>query len=132
MLCVAYALIAVLALVTTYSELLPFPQGFEAFWGELKVNHVSRGIAIDLAFFVLAGAIFIVAEARRLKMRFAWLYVLLAYLVDVSVFYPIFLIMRERAMARAGEESPGLVTTDVLTIAAIGAAIAWQVWFLMN
>jgi hypothetical protein len=73
-----------------------------------------------------------VAEARRLKMRFAWLYVLLAYLVDVSVFYPIFLIMRERAMARAGEESPGLVTTDVLTIAAIGAAIAWQVWFLMN
>lgn len=133
LICAIYAAIAVLALVTTYSQLLPFPPGgFSGFWAELKVNHVSRGIAIDLAFFVLAAALYILAEARRLGMRLAWLYLALGYLVDISVAFPIFLLMRERAMARLDQDEARLTAGDWVAFLVMTALIAWQVWFLMQ
>ena len=128
-----YAAIALAALVITYALYLPFPSGgFAGFWAQMKANHISRGITVDLAFFVLAAALFMIAEARRLNIRFVWLYVVLGYLVDISVVFPIFMIARERAMARAGEETTGFTITDMIVAAAITGVIIWQVWFVLQ
>lgn len=136
LMCWAYALIAVVALVITYSQYLPFPTGgflgLEGFWADLKVNHTARGISVDLAFFLLAAALFMVGEARRLKMRFVWLYLFAGYFFDISVAFPVFLIMRERAMARAGEAADSLTSTDLVAFAATAGVVIWQVWFVLS
>ena len=132
-LCWAYAVVALAALVLTYSQYLPFPAGgLAGFWSELKSNHVARGISIDLAFLVLAAAMFMVVEARRLRMRAAWAYLLFGYWVDISVAVPVFLIMRERAMAKAGEENSALTPVDFVAIAGMVFGILWQVWFVLQ
>lgn len=131
--CWAYALIAVAALVITYRLYLPFPSGgLVGFWSELRVNHTARGTAVDLFFFFLAAALFMVSEARRLKIRFVWLYLLAGYLIDISVAFPVFMIMRERAAARAGEDAASFTITDLIVIAASAGLVLWQVWFFVH
>jgi hypothetical protein len=39
-------------------------------------------------------------EAHRLDIRFVWLYVVLSFVIAVSVMFPLFLIARQRALAR--------------------------------
>lgn len=134
-LCWLYAAMAAVSLVLTWSQLLPIPPGgggVTDFWDAMRVNGVTRAIGIDMGFYMLAGSFFIVTEARRLNMRAAWLYILLAYMIDVCVFFPVFMIMRERAMARAGEELPTLKPIDVITLSAIGLLIAWQCWIILR
>ena len=133
MLCWAYGTIAVVALVTTYSQYLPFPDGFLAgFFALMRVNHVARGLGIDLSFLMLGAAFFMVSEARRLNMRFVWLYLFFGFMIDISVAFPVFMIMRERAMTRAGQQAASLTMTDLLAAAAMTAACAWQVWFMLQ
>jgi len=128
-----YAAIALAALVITYIQYLRFPAGgIAGFWAQMKVNHITRGITVDLAFFVLAASLFMIGEARRLNIPFVWLYVALGYLVDISVVFPIFLIVRERAMARAGEDTSAFTITDMIVASAITGAIIWQVWFMLQ
>jgi hypothetical protein len=131
--CWAYGLVATAALAITWSQYLPVPDGgLPGFWAQMKVNHVARGVTVDLAFFLLAAALFMVSEARRLSIRFVWLYLLLGYLVDISVAFPIFMIMRERAMARASEEDAGLAITDLIAILATVGVIVWQTGFVLS
>lgn len=61
-------------------------------------NHASASIANDLLFFALAAFVFMVIEARRLKMRFVWAYVALALVIAIAVIFPLFLIARQRKL----------------------------------
>ena len=61
---------------------------------------------VDLLVVAVAGSIFIIVEARRLRMRFGWLYVVGAALTAFAFTFPLFLAMRERRtteLAQAGE-----------------------------
>ena len=63
-------------------------------------------ISVDLLVVALAGGIFVIVEARRLRMRFGWLYVAGAALTAFAFTFPLFLAMRQRRMtelARAEE-----------------------------
>ena len=53
-------------------------------------------IGIDLLVVAIAGSIFIIVEARRLRMRFGWLYVAGAALTAFAFTFPLFLAMRQR------------------------------------
>jgi len=53
-------------------------------------------IGIDLLVVAAAGSIFILVEARRLRMRFGWLYVAGAALTAFAFTFPLFLAMRQR------------------------------------
>ena len=135
--CWAYALTAAAALVMTYAQYLPFPAGgwlgfLIGFWPQMRVNHAARGISVDIAFFMLAAALFMITEARRLKVRHVWLYLVFGYMVDVSVAFPIFMIMRERAMARAGEPAADPTVADLVALAATAAVLGWQVWVVLQ
>ncbi|MEQ1439752.1 DUF2834 domain-containing protein [Fontimonas sp. SYSU GA230001] len=131
-LCVAYGLIALLALVGTWGNNLAylggsFVEANRAFWSDTLANPASRSITADLFFLVLAVFVWMVLEARRLRMRGVWLYLLFGSLVAISVTVPVFLILRERALAtaqpgdRAGTLHPadvaGLVVVAALTLA---------------
>ncbi|MBP8001515.1 MAG: DUF2834 domain-containing protein [Chloroflexi bacterium] len=49
----------------------------------------------DLLLLALAGVVFMAVEARRLHMRFVWVYILLSGPIAISVMFPLFLIARQ-------------------------------------
>ncbi|MFL2001609.1 DUF2834 domain-containing protein [Microbacterium sp. A1-JK] len=56
-------------------------------------------IGVDLLVVALAGVVLIFAEARRLRMKRAWLYVVLSAVTAFAFTFPLFLAMRERKIA---------------------------------
>jgi hypothetical protein len=76
------------------------------FWPDTFATPASTSITLDIGLFTLAASVFLVLEARRLGLRFAWLYVVLGVLIAISVTFPLFLIARERRLA-ALEEAGG-------------------------
>ena len=62
------------------------------FWRETLATPASVSITVDLFLFGLAAVLWMVVEARRLGIRYAWLYVIGAMLVAISVTVPLFLI----------------------------------------
>jgi hypothetical protein len=135
--CAFYALIAIAALLGTGSENLHVQgtspiQLFANFLAGLKVNAASRSISIDISLFLLAGATFMIVEARRLRIRLVWVYVVLSFLVAVSVTFPIFLLAREVRLARM-DQAPTkveLTTLDYAGIALTTALVLWVCWYL--
>jgi hypothetical protein len=130
-LCVAYGLIALLALVGTWGNNvaylgLGFVETNVTFWRETLANPASRSITVDLFFLGLAMFVWMVLEARRLGMRGVWLYPLFGMLVAISVTVPIFLINRERALAAREPSSAAgtLSVPDIAGLVLVTAAIA--------
>ncbi|MEY2849732.1 MAG: hypothetical protein RI885_2399 [Actinomycetota bacterium] len=56
-------------------------------------------LGVDLFVVAVAGCILIVLEARRLRMRNAWLYIALSAITAFAFTFPLFLAMRERRLA---------------------------------
>jgi hypothetical protein len=110
LLTVAYAAIALLALLATWHQNLAYfgsaPGGpfgnFVGFWRETLATRPSASITLDLFLLGWAATIWMVAEARRLDIRFVWLFVLAGVMIAISVSFPLFLIARERRLAAAG------------------------------
>jgi hypothetical protein len=63
-------------------------------------------LGVDLVIVAIAGAVFIVVEARRLGMKRAWLYIALSLVTAFAFTFPLFLTMRERRLA-AGRTAAG-------------------------
>ena len=135
-LCAAYGVIAVLAVIGTWGNNLPYLQsGFAAFWQDTLANPASRSITVDIFFLALVVFVWMVLEARRLAMRGVWLYLIFGMMVAISVTVPIFLINRERAMAAAKplDAAGSLHAADVAGLAAVGlGAIAYAVLTLLQ
>lgn len=127
-LCFTYALVAVLALLGTWSHNLAYLHGGFvaanlAFWHDTLANPASRSITVDLFFLGLAVFVWMVLEARRLGMRGVWLYLLFGMLIAISVTVPLFLINRELALAERepGSRAGTLGVGDILGLIAVGA-----------
>ncbi len=146
LLCVLYGIVALLALLATWSQNLSYFRPDEGllrgfvmatarFWPDTLTTPAGVSITVDLGLFVLAAAIFMVIEARRLGIRFAWLYVILGLLVAISVTFPLFLIARERRLAARGEASADLGpgAGDAIGLVALGVAAAiFAVWTIVR
>jgi hypothetical protein len=138
-LCIAYGLIALLALVGTWGNnvaylSLGFMEANMTFWRETLVNPASRSITVDLFFLGIAMFVWMVLEARRLGMRGVWLYLLFGMLVAISVTVPIFLINRERALAaREPSSAAGTMSApDIAGLVLVTAAIAAYAVITLN
>lgn len=112
-LCVAYALIALVALVGTWTQNVAYFRADEGavagfvlatarFWSDTFATPASTSITIDLVLFFVAAAVFMVLEARKLGIRWVWAYVVFGVLIAISVTFPLFLIARERRLAAIG------------------------------
>ena len=105
-----YAAISVFALFATWSNnlaffALPDNGGLLGFIAATKANPAAASIANDIALFSCAAFIFMVLEARKLGIRFVWLYIALSLAIAVSVMFPLFLIARQLRLAQQG--TPG-------------------------
>ncbi|MDP1738312.1 MAG: DUF2834 domain-containing protein [Caulobacter sp.] len=137
LLCVFYALIASVALVATWSQNMAYFRGaadladvldaFVRFALDTRANAASRSITVDLALFTLAGSAFMIIEARRLGISWVWAYILLGFLVAISVTFPLFMIARERHIcwwdAHVEGEGAPMPTQDRLGIALVLAVV---------
>jgi hypothetical protein len=99
-----YAAIAAGALYATWSQNLAFfaqspDAGVAGFLRAAYANPAAASLVNDLWFLGLAAVVFMVVEARRVGVRFVWVYVVLSFLVAVSVTFPLFLLARERRLA---------------------------------
>ncbi len=144
LLAVLYYVIAAIALLATQSENLAFSaerhtnyvETFAQFWPALLVNHATVSITVDIFLLSLAVVIWMVLEARRLQLRFVWLYVLGGIFVAISVTFPLFLAARERRLAALGaaDTEPKLASGDVLALVALGlgtlAFVAYSTLFV--
>lgn len=134
LLCAFYAIVAALALYATWSQNIqlmspgmgPFDP-YMVFVEQMKVNPASRSIAVDIGFFLLAAAAFMVIEARRLGVRFVWLYIALGFVIAISVTFPVFMIAREMRLAANPNAPPQwrLTATDLIGLAVVAGVVLW-------
>lgn len=127
-LCTVYALIALAALIATWSQNLAYftspadlVPALGAFVTDLKVNPAARSVAADIALVFLAAAIFMCVEARKNGIRFVWAYILGGLFIAISVTFPLFLIARE--LRQAAPDANHLRALDVLPLAALAAFV---------
>lgn len=104
-LCAIYAIIAVVALFATWSNNLAFmaqPDGLDLgnWYAALYSNDAAASFMNDLFLLSIAGCIFIGVEGRRLRIRYYWAYILVAFITAISFTFPLFLIARQRALSR--------------------------------
>lgn len=138
LLCVFYGLVALTALIMTWSQNLlyftgPSPAGFGQYLLELKVNGAARSFTVDIGLFLLAAAGLMVIEARKLGVRFVWLYILLGFAIAISVTFPLFLIAREMRLAKT-DTTPSSVkptATDLLGLALVTAVVLAMCGFIL-
>ncbi|MGH3677551.1 MAG: DUF2834 domain-containing protein [Mycobacterium sp.] len=129
-LCVAYATIAVAALAATWSQnIVHFRSGgsFIGFWEDTKVNPASRSITADIVLLTLALAILMVIEARKHGVKYVWAYIVGAFLIAISVTFPLFLLARELRLEQS--DATHLRTTDTIVLAILAVAMAaFTIW----
>ncbi len=127
-LCAVYALIAIAALVATWSQNAAYfdnPGGFALeFFNDAKVTAAARSLTADILLFFLAAAILMVVEARKHNVRFVWLYIVGGVGIAISVTFPLFLIARELRIGRGDTPRLGTVDTVLLAVLAVAVAVA--------
>ncbi|MBI1818081.1 MAG: DUF2834 domain-containing protein [Deltaproteobacteria bacterium] len=105
LLCIVYAVIAVGALIATWGTenlkffALPNNGGALGFIALAYANPAAASIANDLVFLLLAAFTLMIVEAKRLGVRFVWVYMLLSVAVAISVMFPLFMIARQLKIA---------------------------------
>ena len=89
-----YLLLAVAGLIGTWTFNVLAVVQMADFIGDLVTSGPAvSSITIDLLIAAVAGSVFIIVEARRLRMRFGWLYVVGAGLTAFAFTFPLFLAM---------------------------------------
>jgi hypothetical protein len=134
-LCAAYGVIAIAALIATWSQNVAYfdnPGGFLLdFLNDSKVTPASRSLTVDIVLFFLAAAVLMVVEARKHGVRFVWAYIAGGLAIAISVTFPLFLIARELRVGRTETTRLGTVDTVLLALLAVGAA-GMTIWVDMG
>jgi len=128
-----WLILAVTALLGTWAQILdylklPFLQAQMNFWQDTLLHPASRFATIDLIFVCTAASVWMLAEARRLRIGMVWFYILFGCLIAFSAALPLFMCARERALARRWEDEPSLGLGDqlgVLLLVAFGGGYLW-------
>ena len=96
---VTYIIIALSALIATWYHNILFmktsPNGLLGFINGVYANHAAASIANDVLFLGIAVNILMIVEAKRLGIKYVWIYILLSFVVAISVMAPIFLAFRQ-------------------------------------
>lgn len=101
-----YTLIAAIAVPATWVHNIAFMNmpdngGVSGFMAGGYANPAAASLTNDLGFIAMAAVVFMMVEGRRVGIRFIPLYVVLSFLVAVSVTFPLFLAVRHWRLVRA-------------------------------
>ena len=105
MLQIVYGLLGVFGLgITWYFNLQFFAQPGDPtmldFAAGGYANPAAASLSSDILVVGVAASIWMVAEGRRLTMRHVWFYIVFGLIIAMACTYPLFLMMRERALRR--------------------------------
>jgi uncharacterized membrane protein len=95
-----YLVLSIVGLVTAWvfnSLAVMNNQDYMAAWFGTSVDWVLSG---DFTIVAIAVVVFMIAEARRLKMKRVWLYILLSGVTAMAFTFPLFMAMRERHLSK--------------------------------
>ena len=111
MLCGIYLALAVAALIFAFGNTVAYllsegNGGITGFFAAGYVNYATSSLTNDLLIVAVAAVVLMVAEARRLKVRYAWVYVAASFLIAISVSFPLFLIARQLKLAEDKSAQP--------------------------
>lgn len=128
-----WLLLALVALLGTWAQILdylqlPFIEAQSRFWRDTLLHPASRFVTIDLVFVCAAATVWMVAEARRLRIGMVWGYVIYGCLVAFSSALPLFMFARERALARRWEEERSQSAADQFGVLALVAFAGGYLW----
>jgi hypothetical protein len=107
---IAYGVLAVVGLVGTWYFNLTYT-GEASYLAAWFANAASSSAAVDLLVAFTAGSIFMITEGRRLGMRAPWLYVVFGAVIAFAFTFPLFLLLRERAVNAAPTARPARVAS---------------------
>lgn len=124
--CGVYAVIAVAALVATWSQNLAYDGSdfLSRFLPDTAVTPASRSITADILMLFLSAAVLMVLEARKHNVRFVWAYILGGFLTAISFTFPLFLIARERRLAAESASAVRLGALDMALLALVALVLA--------
>jgi hypothetical protein len=94
---IVYGVLSVAGLAGTWYFNLTY-SGEASYLAAWFANAASSSAAVDLLVAFTAGSIFMIAEGRRLGMRAPWLYVVFGAVLAFAFTFPLFLLLRERAL----------------------------------
>jgi len=69
-------------------------------------NPSASFLSIDVIVSVACFLLWVFPEGKRLGMRNVWVYAALTFMVAMAVSFPLFMMMRERALVRAAAATP--------------------------
>ena len=100
-----YAVMALVGLCATWYFNLQAMQldpnfSFASFIRDNYVNPSSASIANDIAVILVVFCFWSFVEARPLSIKHWWAYPILSIFIALAFAYPLFLLMRERAIAK--------------------------------
>ena len=133
-LCAAYAVIALAALIATWSQNLAYftlpaelIQALGAFLLDTRANPASRSLGADIAFVLLAASVLMVLEARKHGIKYVWAYIFGGIFVAISVTFPLFLLARELRQSEAAH----LKRIDAISLTALAIFVSGlTLWIL--
>jgi uncharacterized membrane protein len=99
-----YLIIAVLGAVLPLSQFIPASLAgqftFSQLTADISATRNIAGLTLDLGVAALAGVVFMIVEAVRMRIRYTWVAVLGTFLIGFSFGLPFFLFLRELRLAR--------------------------------
>ncbi|MDH6277718.1 MAG: DUF2834 domain-containing protein [Rhodoluna sp.] len=95
-----YLVLSIIGLVTAWifnGLAVMNNEDYMAAWFGTAVDWV---LSADFTIVAIAVVVFMISEARRLKMKRVWLYILLSGVTAMAFTFPLFMAMRERQLAK--------------------------------
>ena len=93
-----YLILSIVGLVTAWvfnALAVMNNQDYAGAWFGTAVDWV---LSADFTVVAIAVVVFMISEARRLKMKRVWLYILLSGITAMAFTFPLFMAMRERKL----------------------------------
>ena len=93
-----YLILSIVGLVTAWvfnALAVMNNQDYAGAWFGTAVDWV---LSADFTVVAIAVVVFMISEARRLKMKRVWLYILLSGITAMAFIFPLFMAMRERKL----------------------------------
>jgi hypothetical protein len=111
LLCGIYACIAAVALVATWANNIAYFRsedngGLIGFFGAGYTNYATSSLTNDLFLVGLAAIVLMIVEARRVGVRYVWAYIVLGFVIAISVTFPLFLLARQLRLAASQASQP--------------------------
>jgi hypothetical protein len=123
-----YLLTAFLALLMSWAHLPAyFGSGFAdaniQFWNDalFNANPAGKFLAVDVLFLAFACNVWMFIEARRIGVKYVYVYVIAGIVIAISVAFPLFMAARELRLVATDKHFTGykIKTVDVITLVAL-------------